>query len=72
MVSMTSVRDGLNRFSSPKSLCVGRVGFGLTGLRGGEDYGEVEPAGRFLGHWKVPVFAKISSSSHRILARRVL
>lgn len=46
MVSMTSVHDGLNRFSSPRA-CVLGVGFGLTGLRGGEDYGEVEPAGRF-------------------------
>lgn len=68
MVSMTSVYNGLNGFCSPKSLCVGRVGFGMTGLRGGGDCGERDPAGRFLGHWKVPVFARNSSSSHRILA----
>lgn len=46
----------------------GRVGFGMTGMRGSGDYGEVEPAGRFLGHWKMPVLARNSSRYHRILA----
>lgn len=29
------------------------VGFGMDGIRGGGDCGEVEPAGRLLGNWKV-------------------